>query len=308
VAALVEAGTTVINQPDYGDKTIKALRDIRLLKRNGDPKVNAPTEAEHASCPGHAAYVSDSYGGHTHATYVCTDPRANNHAVSTWNGETRLPSQQTAGGMTEEQKAERRTLIANNKAWDSAEKVRRAWLAESFLTRINPPKGAETFLALAVAHGEHPEDAYRLHADLTAKGTDTSEDDWQRRYDAKSNITAQADAASPRQVLMLALAVLVCEWESTTSRNTRRHPSDRDRRHLTALIGWGYKPSDVERLILSEPVGTVPCRSRTAVPRRATPSRATPSRATPSRATPRTPTACVPTRRTANGGIATTTR
>ncbi len=50
---------------------------------------------------------------------------------------------------------------------------------------------------------------------------------------------------------MLALALLVCEWESTTSRDTWRHPKERDRRYLTALIGWGYKPSDVEQLILA---------------------------------------------------------
>ena len=175
--------------------------------------------------------------------------------------------------MSEEQKAERRTLIANNKAWDSAETVRRAWLAESFLTRTSPPKGAETFLALAVAHGEHPDDAYRLHADLSAKGAETPGDDWQRRYNAKSNITARADAAAPRQVLMLALALLVCEWESTTSRNTWRRPSDRDRRYLTALIGWGYQPSDVERLILAQPEPTDPSRPTTPPSRPSRPGR-----------------------------------
>ncbi len=64
--------------------------------------------------------------------------------------------------MTEEQKAERRTLVANNKFWDSAEKVRRSWMSESFLTRTTPTKGTETFLALAVAHGEHTEKYHRL--------------------------------------------------------------------------------------------------------------------------------------------------
>ena len=136
--------------------------------------------------------------------------------------------------------------------------MRRAWLAESFLTRTSPPKGAETFIALAVAHGEHPDDAYRLHADLSTKGAETTGEDWERRYNAKSNLTARADAAAPRQVLMLALALLVCEWESTTSRNTWRRPSDRDRRYLSALIGWGYQPSDVERLTLAQPEPTKP--------------------------------------------------
>jgi len=34
VAALVEAGVTIIDRPGYDDKTIKELREIRLVKRN----------------------------------------------------------------------------------------------------------------------------------------------------------------------------------------------------------------------------------------------------------------------------------
>ncbi len=161
MAALVEAGVTVIDRPGYDDKTIKELREIRLVKRSGDPKVNPPTEAEHATCPGHAAYVSTYYGGTPQVTYVCTNPKANGHGLYSWSGETRLPGQQPGGGMTDEQKAERKILIERNKAWDSSTVVRRAWLAESFLTRTSPPKGAETFLALAVAHGEHTEESHQ---------------------------------------------------------------------------------------------------------------------------------------------------
>ena len=53
-----------------------------------------------------------------------------------------------AGPMTDEQKAERKTLIANNKAWASAEVVRREWLTE-LLTRKTLPKDAST----VIAHG-----------------------------------------------------------------------------------------------------------------------------------------------------------
>jgi len=35
-----------------------------------------------------------------------------------------------------------------------------------------------------------------------------------------------------------------------------RHPGERDRRYLTALIGWGYKPSDVEQLVLADTTTT----------------------------------------------------
>ena len=46
------------------------------------------------------------------------------------------------------------------------------------------------------------------------------------------------------------------------SRNPRpaatrgEHPGERDRRYLTALIGWGYKPSDVEQLVLADTTQT----------------------------------------------------
>ena len=57
---------------------------------------------------------------------------------------------------------------------------------------------------------------------------------------------------------MLALALLVCEWESGTSRNTWRHPTERDRRYLAALIQWGYQPSEVEQFILTAGTDHVP--------------------------------------------------
>ncbi len=56
-----------------------------------------------------------------------------------------------------------------------AETVRRAWLAEAFLTRTAPPWGAETFLAVAVAHGEHTEEYHRLYTTLTGGSDDP---DW----------------------------------------------------------------------------------------------------------------------------------
>ena len=52
--ALTEAGVPVIDRPSHTERP-KELRDIRLVNKNRTPKKNAPTEAEHAACPGHAA-------------------------------------------------------------------------------------------------------------------------------------------------------------------------------------------------------------------------------------------------------------
>jgi len=236
----------VIDRPGHTERA-RELRDIRLVHRNGTPRKNAPTEAEHATCPGHAAYLTvDSWSTppRVRTTYVCTDPTGNGHHLYSYNGGVSLTGQPPSGPMSEEQKAERRTVVANNRNWDSAEKVRRSWIADAFLTRTTPPKNAETFVALAVIHGERSEDYNSLYTTLTKA---------QSGYQATAALVSRAEAGTPKQALMLALALLVCEWESRTSRNTWRHPGERDRRYLAALVEWGYKPSDVEQLILTPP-------------------------------------------------------
>jgi hypothetical protein len=59
---------------------------------------------------------------------ACVHPRIHGHT----DLNSRTPS--SGGAMSDEQKAERRTVVANKEAWRSAEKVRRAWLRD-FLTR-----------------------------------------------------------------------------------------------------------------------------------------------------------------------------
>ena len=49
---------------------------------------------------------------------------------------------------------ERRRVIDNNKAWRSAETVRREWLAR-FITRKTPPAGAEALVCAALISGHH---------------------------------------------------------------------------------------------------------------------------------------------------------
>ena len=80
----------------------------------------------------------------------------------------------------EARREERRRVIANNKAWASAETVRREWLA-GFLARKTAPKGAEALICEAVVTGQHyarqghgrrpPDAARRCSAiDATSRG------------------------------------------------------------------------------------------------------------------------------------------
>ena len=58
-----------------------------------------------------------------------------------------------------------------------------------------------------------------------------------------------ADQTSPKTAMMIALASVLCAWEESTTVDTWRHPSEWDNQIMTALIGWGYNPSDVETLL-----------------------------------------------------------
>jgi len=49
---------------------------------------------------------------------------------------------------------------------------------------------------------------------------------------------------------MVTLAAVVSAWEATTGKHSWRNPSRWDARVLSALIEWGYEPSEVERILL----------------------------------------------------------
>jgi len=51
VTALTETGVTVIDRPGHDEKVIQALRDVRLLNKDGSARKKAPTVDEHATCP-----------------------------------------------------------------------------------------------------------------------------------------------------------------------------------------------------------------------------------------------------------------
>jgi ParB family chromosome partitioning protein len=117
-------------------------------------KGKALTGAKHRTCRGHAAAVIESTDDEGYeAAYLCLDPVGNGH-VTLAEGDGEVPGQPSAGqspvghdsgGWTEEQKAERRLVVANNKAWDAAEEVRLAFVTE-LLHRRTTPKGTLRFV------------------------------------------------------------------------------------------------------------------------------------------------------------------
>lgn len=151
----------------------------------------------------------------------------------------------------EARRAERRRVIANNKAWASAETVRREWLA-SFVARKTAPKGAEALICEAVVTGQWflykaMEANHPMLRTLLGTGADKS------RWDSSGEVASiAAKASTPKTAIMTTLAAVVSAWEATTGKHSWRNPSAWDARVLGALVEWGYQPSEVERILLGE--------------------------------------------------------
>src|SRR6266540_6334772 len=155
------------------------------------------------------------------------------------------------GPMSEEQKAARRTVIANNRAWASATTVRRGWLRQ-FLARRTAPKDAPQWIATVLAEGGHDvrramEDHHCVACELLGLGEEAAS--WYRGCGRPHPIAAAAAAATPTRATMLTLGVLLAALEAGTGPNSWRDPTPDTRTYLAALRGWGYELSDVERLV-----------------------------------------------------------
>ena len=160
------------------------------------------------------------------------------------------------GGESEEEaearREERRRVIANNKAWASAETVRREWLA-TFVARKTAPKGAEALICEAVVTGHHSLSKAMDHRHpmlFTLLGIDVPTGYYGAGHDECHKIATKASA--PKAATMTTLAAVVAAWEATTGKHSWRNPTAWDARVLGALVEWGYQPSEVERILLGE--------------------------------------------------------
>ncbi len=239
-ATLTESSVTVLDQaPHYDDKKVKALNDL------ADADGNRLTAAEHGECPGHAAYVRE----YQPALYYCTDAKANGHRAFNYNGSTTL----TGGKMSDEEKAERREVIENNRAWKSAETVRRAWL-KKFAARRTAPKDSATFLAWAVADcaadlGRAGTEGHDMARDLLGLSIPTS--GYGAYYGARV-ITDAIRKSTPARAQVIAITIALAAIEKRTGTQTWRNGSATDATYLRTLAGWGYTLSDVETLVLTK--------------------------------------------------------
>lgn len=230
--ALAEAGVKEATWTDVNGYGSKAKKVDELRGADGE----AMTAEEHAACPGRAAQLDQGYGGKVRVIHVCMDPKAHGHkqlSRSKPTTDTRTPEQREAD------RAERARVIANNKAWKSAEVVRRKWLAEQFAPRNAAPKGAHAFIADAVLdNGGHADGI-----SLAGEWLGIKPEGWGGCRDGIRRMIAKA---SPGRAQHIGLVVILAAMEKGTGTHTWRNATGK--RYLRALKEWGYTLSEVEQI------------------------------------------------------------
>lgn len=117
-----DTGVTILDEQPYG-------YDGKASRLQGDD-IDA-----HAGSACHAIYPSTNHEGAALIQHWCTKPRAHD---TTRPGD--AVDAAAVEAVSEATKAERRRVIANNKAWASANDVRAAWLKDSLYPRTSIPK------------------------------------------------------------------------------------------------------------------------------------------------------------------------
>lgn len=259
LAELEAAGVPVIKHPNYEDKP-------KQLQRLRNDKGKDITLAAHKKCPGHVAWLStawrwvDADGNHCEGNarpdgsrnlqvpvtvYGCKDPKKNGHTDS-WGSSSSAPTTNLTAEEREQAKEQRRLVIDNNKAWDSATTVRRAWLTE-FAQRKTPPKGAAAFIATALASERMWLSDYRVPAivaELLGAQAETR---------LEAHVQTLLKGATENRAQVIGLAQILAAIEATCSRQTWREDGTKSTagRYLRFLESAGYGLSDVEKYAIS---------------------------------------------------------
>lgn len=232
-APLREAGIRVLDD----EERFSATRLDSLAAKDAEPDERgyrpALDEDAHRDCPGHAVHIADWGDGEARQSLYCTTPAAH---VDRYGGSTKQ-----AGPMTDEQKAERKQLIANNKAWDEAEPVRRAWLAE-FLARKTLPKDALSHAATILAAT-----ASRIGSAETGMAADLLGQ--QQTHDYYASLSP-VDGKPAHTLTALALASVEAGTSRQTWRNARAGSTEAT--YFRQIAAWGYPLSDVEQIVTGD--------------------------------------------------------
>ena len=226
-AEFARKGYTVLSEAPDADSTLVAISSLSTEEKNW----LYIEDIEHL--PGIAVLVEIGYN--VRARYYLDNPTAHGLTV-TEPSETGTSS----GPVTDEQKEERKTLIANNKAWDAAEGVRREWLT-TLISRKTLPKNTNDVIAKCLTNA-----TYEI-ADMLTRGGETTRTMLGIDRGGRT-VVSQYLADHPTKAQHVTLAMILGAVEDKTSRETWRYPSPAFATYLTALSEWGYTLSDVEKI------------------------------------------------------------
>lgn len=143
---------------------------------------------------------------------------------------------------------QRKLVIENNKAWESAQTVRREWLT-GFLKRKTAPKGTGGFLATTMAYGGGRKEVRDGHRLATVWVTGAEKAGWDARELAEA-----ATGASEGRATVLALAQMLAWYEVNIDKGTWRQDGTgaAHGRYLRFLQANGYTLSEVEEYAISD--------------------------------------------------------
>jgi ParB family chromosome partitioning protein len=138
----------------------------------------------------------------------------------------------------EQKRAERRDVIAANKAWLAAEQVRRDWL-KTFCARKAAPKNSAAFVAATITTSPHLLSADRL------------------RGERETYLTVpDTEAMTTAKATMTSLAMCLIAHEVNTHKGSWRHIDRRTVAYLRFIEDQGYALSPVERRACGDHVDT----------------------------------------------------
>lgn len=206
------------------------------------PEVDADT---HTQCTGHAlsVLVHGLQDEDTETIPVCTTPEQHHPRYpSYWNSSTTSATSTDAPdeNAAEAKRVERRRVIANNKAWDTATTVRRDWLGALVNRKALPKQAAQFLAATLTAHKYELNNSDQTIARNMLGVTG---------YDGLAQMVEQ----TPTKAAHVSLAVALGAREQATSRESWRHPQPSSQAYFLQLEAWGYSLSDVERIAAKLP-------------------------------------------------------
>jgi ParB family chromosome partitioning protein len=226
----------VTSEDDY--TTLSSLTDA---EDDADERPVLDAEAHATGCAGHAV-VLQAWGEHA-AVPVCTTPEAHHVLYPRYSFPGSTPAvltEEEAAEQKEAEKAARRELIANNKAWDAADTLRTEFV-KSLLQRKTLPKDWTMFAAVAgTRHG------WTMRADNSGGVCDLLAIESGTGYGADT--AALWVEQHPAKAPHVALAVVLSAFENAADRNWWRYPSTEGAAYLNQLAAWGHRLTDVEKI------------------------------------------------------------